>query len=57
MVTYILNNNNQNIDNINFFILYVVLVTVSLSFVHRDYLLWKRTIHLNKPYVFTALLM
>ncbi|XP_026818266.1 transmembrane protein 94 isoform X1 [Rhopalosiphum maidis] len=30
-------------------------VTVSLSFVHRDYLLWKRTIHLNKPYLFTSL--
>ncbi|XP_016662636.1 transmembrane protein 94 isoform X2 [Acyrthosiphon pisum] len=30
-------------------------VTISLSFVHRDYLLWKRTIHLNKPYLFTSL--
>ncbi|XP_050421930.1 transmembrane protein 94 isoform X2 [Adelges cooleyi] len=30
-------------------------IIVSLSFVHRDYLLWKKTIHLNKLYVFTTL--
>ncbi|XP_050541863.1 transmembrane protein 94 isoform X2 [Daktulosphaira vitifoliae] len=32
-------------------------IIVSLSFVHREYLMWKRTIHLNKFYVITIIII